>query len=65
MILTLEALEIASHSGNGERARPWKEMKEWLFLDGIHIQRDRTAIDQGVKLPFPVLSDPTEAPPRK
>jgi hypothetical protein len=65
MILTLEASEIASYSGDGERARPWKEMKEWLLLDGVHIQRDRTTVDEGVKLPFPVFSDSTESPFRK
>jgi hypothetical protein len=62
MILTLEASEIASHSGYGERIRPWKQMKEWLLLDGVHIQRDRTAVDEGVELSFPVLSDSAESP---
>jgi len=61
MILTLEASEITSHSGDGERARPWKEMKEWLLLDGVYIQRDCTTVDEGVKLRFPVLSDSTES----
>jgi len=65
VILTLEASEIASYSGDGERARPREEMEEWLLLDGIHIQRDRTAVDEGVKLPFPVLSDSAKAPFRK
>jgi hypothetical protein len=65
MILTLEASEITSHSSDGERTRPWKEMKEWLLLDGVHIQRDRTAVDEGVKLPFPVLSDSTESSSQK
>ena len=65
MILTLEASEIASHSGDGERARPWKEMKEWLLLDGVYIQRDRTAVDEAVKLPSLVLSDSAKAPFRR
>jgi hypothetical protein len=61
MILALETSEIASDSGDGERARPREEMKEWLFLDGVHIQRDRTAVDEGVKLAILVLSDSTNA----
>jgi hypothetical protein len=62
MILTLEASEIATHSGHGERGRPWKEMKEWLLLNRVHIQRDRAAIDKGVKLSFPVLSYSADSP---
>jgi hypothetical protein len=62
MILALEASEIAAHSGQGERGRPRKEMKEWLFFNGVHIQRDRTAVDKGVKLSFSVLSHSTKSP---
>jgi hypothetical protein len=58
----MEASEIASHGSDGERARPWKKMKEWFLLDGVHIQRDRTTIYEGIKLPFAVLSDSTESP---
>jgi len=36
-------------------------MKEWLFFDGVHIQRDRTAVDEGVKLAILVLSDSANA----
>jgi len=61
MILTLEAPEIASHRGDGKRSRPREEMKEWLFLNGIHIQRDRAAVDEGIKLPSLVLSDSANA----
>jgi hypothetical protein len=61
MILTLETSEIASHRGDGKRTRPWKKMKEWLFLDGVHIQGDRPAINKSVKLPIPILSDSTNA----
>jgi hypothetical protein len=62
MILTLEASKIASHSGDGERTRPWKEMKERLLFNGVHIQGDRPAIDEGIKLAFLVLSDSTDSP---
>jgi hypothetical protein len=62
MILTLEASEIAAHSGHGERGRSWKEMKEWFLLNRVHIQRDRAAIDKGVKLSFPVLSYSADSP---
>jgi hypothetical protein len=62
MVLTLEASEIATHSRDRERCRPRKEMKEWLLFNGVHIQRDGTAIDKSVKLSFPVLSHSTDAP---
>jgi hypothetical protein len=65
MILTLEASEIATHSGHGERGRPRKEMKERLLFDGVHIQRDRTSIDEGVKLSLLILPHSTEAPFRE
>jgi hypothetical protein len=60
MILALEASKIATHSCHGERGRPWKEMEEWLFFNGVHIERDRPAVNKGVKLSFPVLSHATE-----
>jgi hypothetical protein len=56
MILTLEASEIATHSGHGERRRPGKKMKDRLLFNGVRIQADRTAVDKGVKLSLPVLS---------
>jgi hypothetical protein len=62
MILALETSEIAAYSGHGERGRPWKDMKQWLLFNGVHIQRDRTAINKGIKLPFPVLSNSTDPP---
>jgi hypothetical protein len=62
MILTLEASEIASHRGDGERARPGKDVKEGLLFDVVHIQRDRTTVDEGVKLAFPVLPHSADPP---
>ena len=62
MILTLEASEIASHGSDGERARSGKDVKERLLLDGVHIQRNRTTVDEGVKLAFPVLAHSTDSP---
>jgi hypothetical protein len=62
MILTLEASEIASHGGDGERARPGKHVKERLLFDRVHIQRDRTTVDEGVELAFPVLPHSTDSP---
>jgi hypothetical protein len=52
----LETPEIATHSGDGERGRPREEMKEWLLFNRVHIQGDRTAVNEGVKFPFPILS---------
>jgi hypothetical protein len=37
-------------------------MKEWLLFNRVHIQRDGTAIDKGVKRSFPVLSYSADAP---
>jgi hypothetical protein len=62
MILTLKAPEIAAHCGHGERGRSWKKMKERLLLNRVHIQRDCTAIDEGVKLSLPVLPHSTDPP---
>jgi hypothetical protein len=62
MILTLKASEITTHSRDGERARPGKDVKEWLLFDRVHIQRDRPTVDEGVKLPFPVLPHSTDSP---
>jgi hypothetical protein len=62
MILTLKASEITAHSGYRERGRSRKEMKERLLFNGVHVQRDRTAINKRIKLSFPVLSHPTESP---
>jgi hypothetical protein len=62
MILTLETSEIASHGGDGKRARPGKDVKERLLFDGVHIQRDRTTVDKGVKFAFPVLPHPADSP---
>jgi len=59
MILTLETSEITTHSSHGERARSGKEMKEWFLFDGVHIQGDRTTVDECVKLPLPVLPHST------
>jgi hypothetical protein len=65
MILTLETSEIATHRGYGERGRPWEEMEERFLFNGVYIQRDRTAIDKGIKSSFPVLSHPAETSFRK
>jgi hypothetical protein len=62
MILALEASEIATHRSHGERGRPWKEMKNWLLFNGVYIQRDRAAVDKGVKPSFPVLSHTADSP---
>ena len=62
MILALETSEIATHSSHGERGRPRKEMKEWFLFDGVHIQRDRTAVDVCVELSLLILSHSTESP---
>jgi hypothetical protein len=62
MILALKASKITAHSGYGERGRPWKEMKEWLLFNGVHIQRDGAAIDKGVELSFMVLSHSADSP---
>jgi hypothetical protein len=62
MVLALEALEIATHRRHGERGRPWKKMEDWLLFDRVHIERDRTAVDESVKFSIPVLSNPTETP---
>jgi hypothetical protein len=40
-------------------------MKDRLFLDGVHIETDRTAVDKGVKLSLPVLSHAAKAPFRR
>jgi hypothetical protein len=37
-------------------------MKERFLLNRIYIQRDRTAINKGIELSFPVLSHPTQSP---
>jgi len=37
-------------------------MKEWLLFNGVHIQRDGTAIDKGVKLSFTVFSYSADPP---
>jgi hypothetical protein len=37
-------------------------MKERFFLDRVHIEGDRTAVDECVKLPLPVLPHPTDPP---
>jgi hypothetical protein len=62
VVLTLEASEIAADSGDRERGRSWKEMKERLLFNGIHIEGDRTAKDKGKKLTFVVLPHSAEAP---
>ena len=62
MILALEASEITSHSGDGERTRPRIEVEERLLFDRVHIQRDRATVDERVKLAFPVLSHATDSP---
>jgi len=37
-------------------------MKERFLFNGVHIQRDRTAINKGMELSFPILSHPAESP---
>jgi hypothetical protein len=37
-------------------------MKERFLLNRIYIQRDRTAINKGIELSFPVLTNPTQSP---
>jgi hypothetical protein len=34
-------------------------MEERFLLNGVHIQRNRTAVNKAVELSFPVLSHPT------
>jgi len=62
MILTLEASEITADSGHRERGRSWKEMEERFLLNGVYIERDRTAINKRIELSFPVLSHPAQSP---
>ena len=62
MILTLEASEIAPYSGYGKRARSGKEVKERFFFNRVDIERDRTTVDEGIKLAFPVLAHSTDSP---
>jgi hypothetical protein len=61
MILALEALEIAAHRGDGERGRPRKEMKDWFLFNGVYIQGDRAAVNEGVKFPSLILSNSTQS----
>jgi hypothetical protein len=37
-------------------------MEQGFLLNGVYIERDRTAIDKGIELSFPVLSHPTQSP---
>jgi hypothetical protein len=40
-------------------------MKERLLFNGVHIERDGTAMDKGVKLAFAVLSYSADSPFRR
>jgi hypothetical protein len=62
MILALETSEIAAHCGYGKRGRPRIKMKYRLLFNGVHIQGDRTAVYEGIKYPFSILSHSTQSP---
>jgi hypothetical protein len=36
-------------------------MKQWFFLDGIDASGDELAVNQGIELAVPVLTDPADA----
>jgi len=65
VVLALKASEVASHRSHGERLGSGKEMKKRLFFNRVHMHRDRTTKNQGVKLPLPILPHSTDPPLRR
>jgi len=64
VILALKTTEIAAYGRHGERAGSRQEVKERLFFDRIHMERDGAAIHKRIKNPLSILPDPTKAPLR-
>jgi hypothetical protein len=62
MVLTVEAAKVASRGGDGKSLAPRQEMKERFFLNGIHMSRDESFVDQGVKGPPLVFAYATDSP---
>ena len=61
MVLTLKTSEITTYRCDGERCRSREEMKNGFLFNGVHIQGDRTAKDEGIEFSFPVFPHSADA----
>ena len=61
VVLTVQATEIATSTGDGETSGARMEMIEWLLLDGIDGQRTRFTIDLAQKHAVLIPSATTNA----
>jgi hypothetical protein len=55
MVLAMEAPEVTTRGGKGERGRPGKEVKDGLLFNRIYIEGDGSSIDEGVEFSFLIL----------
>jgi hypothetical protein len=62
MVLAVEAAKVAPRGGDGKGLAPRQEVKERLFLNGVHIGRDEFFIDQGIEDPRFVLAHAADPP---
>jgi hypothetical protein len=60
IVLAVEAVEVATHRGNGIRPAAGHKMKKRLFLDGITIFRNQPAVHQAVQLALLILPYPAD-----
>ena len=61
-VLAELAAEIAAGRSIGKTARAGVEVKQGLFLDGVHINRADSRVIQTVELPLDILTDQAVAP---
>jgi len=60
-VLTMLALYITAHCGNGLRPAAGEKMEQGLFLDGVHILGNDFPVDQRIQNTIPVFPDHANA----
>ncbi len=61
VILTVEATEVATHRGDGERLAAGQKVEQRFFFDGINIFSNQSAVHQRVQFAVPVFPHPADA----
>jgi len=58
----MQAHKITARSGDGKGTGAGEEVKQGLFLDGVHVLGHQPAVGQGEESALPVLPHVAEAP---
>jgi hypothetical protein len=56
MVLTVEAVEITAHCGDGKGLRTGEKVKNGLLFDGVYMGRAGQFVDEGIKGAVAVLA---------